>query len=302
MQRLLVIEDGNEYSEFAQLFLPDFLVCQAMTAASTLAMLERVTISACLIDLRFDRAPTEALLGDVSTTANRLFAGNHGRALRYLQDQQGVLILAEMRARGHTQPAVFIHDFPERRLANLKKLYGAVQAVPTFDVTAIRKALGLSPQPPSATAKVSPREQVARLCHDVGKYIARTACNLPVPLRSPLEPALLSMLLSDLYGPMDRPEKRPSALFTALSGPLLSHVGDPRLTKAKALLATIDALEAQTRAGELTAIERAAAAARQIDSLLRELSRSLAVEKGTSSNRQRTPGPRESDSRAMALH
>lgn len=142
MKHLLVIEDGNEYADFARLFLPAFMVHQTQTAAATFALLGRTRVAALLIDLRFDRTPTEALLGDVAATAARLFGGNQGRALRYLQDQQGVLILAELRSRGHHQPAVFIHDFPDRRLGNLQKLYGAVFAVPTFDAAAINRALG----------------------------------------------------------------------------------------------------------------------------------------------------------------
>ena len=142
MKHLLVIEDGNEYTEFSRLFLrPEFMIHQARSAAESLAALAQAQMAALLIDLRFDKAPAGTLLGDVVATAARMFGGNQGRALRYLQDQQGVLILAELRARGHTQPAVFIHDFPEQRLANLRKLYGAVRAVPTFDAAAIRRAL-----------------------------------------------------------------------------------------------------------------------------------------------------------------
>ena len=58
-----------------------------------------------------------------------------------MQDQQGILILADLRRRGFQQGAVFVHDFPTRRLQNLQKLYGAVRAVPTFDAVAIRRAL-----------------------------------------------------------------------------------------------------------------------------------------------------------------
>lgn len=73
--------------------------------------------------------------------AAQLFAGDRARAARYLKDQQGALILAELRRRGYNQPAVFVHDFPPRRLANLQRLYGRVEAVPTFDAAAIRRAL-----------------------------------------------------------------------------------------------------------------------------------------------------------------
>jgi hypothetical protein len=142
LQHLLIIEDGSEYTEFARLFLQlDFVIHQAQSARKTLEALLRIQMAALLIDLRFDRAPAEVLLGDVAVTAVRLFGGNQGRALRYLQDQQGVLILAEVRRHGYRQPALFIHDFPARRLANLRKLYGEVSAVPTFDAAAIRGML-----------------------------------------------------------------------------------------------------------------------------------------------------------------
>lgn len=142
MKQLLVIEDGSEYRDFARLFLqPEYEISHATSAASTLAVLRERPIDRLLVDLRFDRAPTSELIGDVTATAAQLFGGNQGRALRYLQDQQGILILAELRRCGYRQGAVFVHDFPPKRLQNLQKLYGAVRAVPTFDVAAIRRAL-----------------------------------------------------------------------------------------------------------------------------------------------------------------
>jgi CheY-like chemotaxis protein len=143
MKRLLVIEDGTEYSEFARLFLGgDFVVARAQTAAEALTLAAAEPVFALLVDLRFDRALPEALIGDVDATAIRLFAGDRPRALRHLQDQQGVLILAELRKAGHLQPAVFVHDFSARRLENLRRLYGDVRAVSSFDVRALRAALG----------------------------------------------------------------------------------------------------------------------------------------------------------------
>jgi CheY-like chemotaxis protein len=137
MKRLLVIEDGSEYTEFARLFLTaEFEICSARSAAEALERAQEGA-DALLIDLRFDRVPPEQLLGDVAATAARLFAGDAARALRYLQEQQGTLILAALRAAGHAQPAVFVHDFPPRRLENLRRLYGQVAAVPGFDARAI---------------------------------------------------------------------------------------------------------------------------------------------------------------------
>jgi len=142
MKRMLVIEDGTEYAEFARLFLTGFTVLAAHSAAEALHVAATEPVDVLLIDLRFDRAPALALIGDVDATAQRLFAGDLARALRHLQDQQGVLILAELRAAGYHQPAVFVHEFPVRRLDNLRSLYGDVRAVATFDASALRGVLG----------------------------------------------------------------------------------------------------------------------------------------------------------------
>jgi hypothetical protein len=146
VKRLLVIEDGEEYLEFARVFLNDcFELAAARSSQAALDELALRSADALLIDLRFERAAAETLTGDPQATAARLFDGDLARAVRYLQDQQGTLILAALRARGHAQPALFVHDFPARRLDNLRKLYGDVRAVPTFDAAAIRSALGVSP-------------------------------------------------------------------------------------------------------------------------------------------------------------
>jgi hypothetical protein len=144
MRRVLLIEDGREYEEFARIFLAD--ACEIIAAhdgAEALAIAARDAIDAFLVDLRFERAPERALLGDVEAIARRLFAGDRIRAVRWLKDQQGTLVLAELRRAGHPQPAVFVHDFPRQRLENLRQLYGDVRAVPGFDAAAIRAALEL---------------------------------------------------------------------------------------------------------------------------------------------------------------
>jgi CheY-like chemotaxis protein len=143
MKRLLVIEDGHEYEEFAKLFLAEaFDIVGARSAEEALASIGERPPDAILLDLRFDRTPKEALIGSIEETAQRLFAGNTDRALRYLREQQGALVLSEIREAGCDAPAVFVHDFPKRRLANLRKMYGAVEAVASFDAAAILDALG----------------------------------------------------------------------------------------------------------------------------------------------------------------
>ncbi len=138
MRRLLVIEDGTEYEEFARLFLADAAEVRAVrSAAEALAALAAERFDAMLVDMRFERAPRETLVGDVEE-ARRLFGGDTTRAERYLKDQQGALVLAQLRAQGHHQPALFVHDFPPRRLENLRRLYGRVDALSSFDARALR--------------------------------------------------------------------------------------------------------------------------------------------------------------------
>lgn len=144
MKRLLVIEDGAEYEEFAALFLADcFEVRAAHSAREALAALAAAPADALLVDLRFDRIASDALVGDVAATAERLFGGDRARAEAYLKDHQGALVLAELRRAGHRQPAVFIHEFPPAQLANLQKLYAPVSALRSFDARRLREAFGV---------------------------------------------------------------------------------------------------------------------------------------------------------------
>ncbi|MEZ4340753.1 MAG: hypothetical protein R3B82_29375 [Sandaracinaceae bacterium] len=137
MPTLLVIEDGDEYEEFARLFLADRFEHIVAAHTATEALAAAAGADALLIDLRFERARAEDLLGDAEDAAQRLFAGDLDRARRWMKEQQGTLILGALREAGHDQPAVFVHDFPERRVKNLRKMYGRVGAVPSFDAAAI---------------------------------------------------------------------------------------------------------------------------------------------------------------------
>lgn len=140
---LWVVEDGHEYEEFARVFLADsFTITSCHSARAALQLLrDGVPVDALLLDLRFERSPAEDLEGDVDGLAARRFGGDRARALRHLQDQQGTVVLAQLREAGCVVPAVFVHDFPPRRLANLRRMYGRVSAVPRFDAEAIRAAL-----------------------------------------------------------------------------------------------------------------------------------------------------------------
>ena len=91
--------------------------------------------------MRFDRTPEEDLVGDVEEVAESYFGGDLDRGGRYVQDNQGTLILARMRDEDAHQPVLFVSDMPTRKLDNLRSLYGRIHAVPTFDAAAIRAEL-----------------------------------------------------------------------------------------------------------------------------------------------------------------
>lgn len=136
---LLVIEDGDEYLRFVEALLPE-LRCAGVRSGAE-ALVAARTARAFLIDLRFDRAAPETLCGDATEVARELFGGDAARATRYLTDEQGLYILKALRAAGHAQRALFVHDFTSRRLGHLRERYGDVSAVRTFDAGAIRAAL-----------------------------------------------------------------------------------------------------------------------------------------------------------------
>lgn len=134
---LLVIEDGDDYITFARLFLSGrFEPLSAKSLRESLPQAEEA--AAILLDLRFDLSPEDDLIGDIPATAARLFGGDAARALAYLRENQGILILAELRKAGCRAPALIVNDLPPRRLANLRSLYGAIGAVPDFDAAAIQ--------------------------------------------------------------------------------------------------------------------------------------------------------------------
>jgi hypothetical protein len=139
----MVIEDGDEHLSFAEHFFADtFEIRGCHSGREALERLTTQPAEAFLLDLRFDRLPEEDLLGDLPGIAERRFAGSRDRACEYLREQQGTFVLAALREAGHEGPAVFIHDFRPRRLYHLRRLYGRVDAVPTFDASRIERALG----------------------------------------------------------------------------------------------------------------------------------------------------------------
>ncbi|MFO0573032.1 MAG: hypothetical protein U1A78_03460 [Polyangia bacterium] len=129
---------------------------------------------------------------------------------------------------------------------------------------------------PGRAGRAAPRDRelAARLAHDVGKYLARTARNLPADGGERLEGPLLAMLVTDLYGAPGG--VRPRQRFTALAAELVAAGAAPRplglsLDEVAQALARLDALEAGVRAGEGPAVAEARQLALAIEQRLREL-------------------------------
>jgi len=150
MRTLLIVEDGQEYLDFFRLFLAEeHTYLHAQSGAAAYSLLDGKRVDLIVLDLRFERSAPEDLVGDVNQVANEYFGGDLTRAQRFVADNQGTLVLAELRAKEHLQPVLFVSDLPARKLDNLRELYGEVRAVPNFDAAAIRReieaALGADP-------------------------------------------------------------------------------------------------------------------------------------------------------------
>jgi len=130
--RVLVIEDGFEYSETLTRFLADGYSWER--AGSGPVALERLvaeSFDVVFLDMRFDRAPEDQLLGDLEAAADRL-NGDPVAARRFLEDHQGNYILAALRAEGHTVPVLVSYDFDgePRRWARLQKRFAPLDYLP----------------------------------------------------------------------------------------------------------------------------------------------------------------------------
>ena len=136
--RVLVIEDGFEYTETLGRFLADgFTWVRAGSGPEGLAALQAAETSteasfACVfLDMRFDRVAEDALLGDVERTADR-FNGDPVQARRFLEDHQGMYVLAAIREAGLTVPVLLSYDFDgePRRWAGLADRHAPVDYLP----------------------------------------------------------------------------------------------------------------------------------------------------------------------------
>jgi hypothetical protein len=109
------------------------------------------------------------------------------------------------------------------------------------------------------------REARRQLLHDVGKYVARIAKNLPPD--GPIAAPLAAMLVKDLY---ETHRGRPaSARFAELEEALAQ---DSREV-ARAHLSAIDALQGRVRQADAAAMREAAGHAIAVEKVLRDAAR-----------------------------
>lgn len=107
------------------------------------------------------------------------------------------------------------------------------------------------------------------LAHDVGKYVARAARNLPA--EGPIPEVLVDMLRRDVLAPLPS-GLTPRARFDELVRTLPAC---EELDRARAAFDAIDARAATLTAAQPTTVREVAAHARTIEAALRALARAL---------------------------
>lgn len=126
--RVLVVEDGLEYTETLTRFLPpDFVWIRAGSGPDALERLAAEAFAVVFLDMRFDRVGPDQLLGDVEEVADR-FNGDPVQARRFLEDNQGNYVLVAIRGAGHRVPVLMSHDFEAepKRWQRLAEKWGPV--------------------------------------------------------------------------------------------------------------------------------------------------------------------------------
>lgn len=118
-------------------------------------------------------------------------------------------------------------------------------------------------------AAPTPAELARSLAHDVGKYVARAARNLPA--EGPIPSVLVDMLRRDVRAPLPS-GVLPRARFDELARTLPDRA---ELDEVRAAFDAIDARAAALEAGDTATVREVAAHARAIEAALRTLARAL---------------------------
>lgn len=141
---VLVVEDGHEYITNFTTFVADgFTYRQARSGGAACQMVIERRPDLVYLDMRFDRTPEEALLGNLVELAAR-FNGDVARGRRFQQDNQGLFILRALREAGYGGPVILSYDFgpEERRFRALSARDPALRYCPDYaDAGTIRAAI-----------------------------------------------------------------------------------------------------------------------------------------------------------------
>ena len=122
---VLIIEDGDEYLENLSRFVAGPRYLQARSGSAAIAILAQESVDLVYLDMRFDRIPREALLGDHGA-ATKEHNGDPQRGWRYLENNQGLFILNALAQTGYASlPVILAYDFSREagRLKHLKRRY-----------------------------------------------------------------------------------------------------------------------------------------------------------------------------------
>ena len=141
---VLVVEDGDEYLTNLSTFVADgFGYRQARSGFDACNMVRDHVPDLVYLDMRFDRTPEGALLGNMVELVAR-FNGDVARARRFQQDNQGLFVLRALREMGFVGPVILSYDFgpEERRFRSLSARDPALFYCPDYaDATTIRTAI-----------------------------------------------------------------------------------------------------------------------------------------------------------------
>ena len=148
-RRILVVEDGHEYSEAIARLAPEGSAVEIVRAGSLEEARSRLTegaFDALLLDVVFDRTPEADLAGDVEKLIDR-FGGDRARAVQHLAENQGFYVLDALApVLPERTPVVIAYDFslePERFEALRRRIPGLVGVPDGTSLTEVLRLLGL---------------------------------------------------------------------------------------------------------------------------------------------------------------